>query len=79
MKIIVRLYKNGKVIKRIVAPREKWRKVYAKLASAVADKWFVEVDYGYAKDVFGKRIMFKNTGTYNNLKESQKALQAFIE
>ena len=77
MRVIV--YKKNKVIKRLIADRSKWRKVYAKLASAGSDKWFVEVNYGYDRDAYGQKVMFKNTGTYNNLKEAKAAFKAFIE
>ena len=80
MKIIIRLYKKGKVIKwYITSDRTKFRKMYSKLASAVAEKYFVRVEYGYDKDASGKRIMFYNEYFGSNLREAKQALSAFIE
>lgn len=80
MEIIIRLYKKGKVVRRyITSDRKKFRKMYAKLASAVADKYYIRVNYGYDKDVFGKREMFYNEYFDTNLKDAKKALSAFLE
>lgn len=79
MKINVKVYKNNKLIKRLIANRDKWRKLYSKLASSGADKWQIKVDYGVKEDSFGEKIMFSNSGTYNNLREAKLALNAFIE
>ena len=79
MKITVRLYRKGRLIKRTTVDRAKWRKVYAKLASAVAHKYCIKVDYGIFKNVWGKRTMFSNEGIYDTRKEARQALRAFME
>lgn len=41
--------------------------------------WGVSVTYGKGKDVFGKTVMFRNDGEYENSKDAIKALKAFID
>jgi hypothetical protein len=80
MTITVRIYnKKNKLIGRRTANRDNWRKLYGKLASAVGHKWFIRVEYGYDKDVYGKRHLFVNEGEYTKLSEAKKALSAFME
>jgi hypothetical protein len=59
--------------------RENWAKLYGKLASAVGYKWHILVRYGYDRNVFGERVMFKNEGTYYKLSDAKQAFGAFIE
>jgi len=80
MKINVTLYnKNNKVVGHRHGIRANWKKLYGKLASAVAHKWYIKVDYGYGRDVWGKQEKFINEGVYYNLLEAKKALSAFME
>jgi hypothetical protein len=79
MKITVRLYKRGKVIKRLLANRDKWRKIYSKIASAAAQKWYIRVEYGKYKNCFGNIQIFYNDGIYTNEKEAKKVFKIFIE
>ena len=79
MMITVRIYKKNKLVGRRMADKSNWRKLYGKLASAGGDKWFVQVAYGYDKNVFGKRTLFKNEGEYTKLSEAKRALSAFLE
>lgn len=80
MKIIVRLYKRNKLIKRLVANRGKWRKVYAKIASAGRQTRFYErVEYGIDRDVFGRKEMFCNEYEGDDQQEAKNALKAFLE
>jgi hypothetical protein len=79
MEINVRIYNKGKLVKRRIGQREDWKKIHGKLASAVGDKYLVEVDYGLQEDVFGNKVKFFNKGTYTNSKDAKQALSAFIE
>jgi len=63
----------------MTAKRQNWRRVYAKLASAAAQKYLIRVEYGYDTDWQGKRVLFYNEGEYTTLDEARKALSAFIE
>ena len=83
MNIIVRIYnKKGRVIGRRTGGKENWKKLYGKLASAYGHnrpyRWWVHVSYGHDKNVFGKRVLFKNEGEYYNAKDATRALQAFM-
>jgi hypothetical protein len=80
MKIIIRLYDaKGSVIKRITGSRENWRKMYAKLASAVAQKYLVRVEYGIGPTAQKTREMFFNEYEGSSLSEAKVALKAFLE
>jgi hypothetical protein len=91
MKIIIRIYKGKKVVKRLIANKDKWRKAYAKLASAVGDKYFVRVEYGEARTNFDHTVcysdgmktkktdMFYNEYEGTSVTEAKHALQAFME
>ena len=80
MEITVRIYNNkNKLVAYRVAKNGNSRKIYGRLASAVGQKWFLRVDYGYAKNVLGQRVLFKNEGEYTNLIDAKKALSAFLE
>jgi len=80
MKIVIRIYnKKNKLVARRMGGRDNWPKLYGKLASAVGHKWVIRVDYGYAENVFGERVMFKNEGVYYNVLEARRALAVFIE
>lgn len=79
MKITIRLYRNNKLIKRLIADRTKWRKVYRKLASAHSEKYLVRVEYNYKKTGKGEKIMFFNEYEGKSLSEAKKALKAFID
>lgn len=71
MRIIIRLY-NGKnkVIKRLIGKQCDWRKLYSKLASAAARKYFVRVEYD--EDSFNEYEGSEAT-------EARQALRAFLE
>lgn len=79
MKIYIRLYRKNKVIKRYIGGRANWRKVYAKLASAVAEKYFIRVEYGKQMSVFGTKEMFFNEYEGDSVVDAKKAFKAFIE
>ena len=80
MKITIRIYQGKKVVKRMIGTRENWRRLYAKLASARHQtRYFIRVEYGYDKDVFGERVMFDNKYDGDNQKEAKEALRAFLE
>ena len=80
MKIIVRVYKKGKVIRRwMTQDRTKWRKLHAKLASAGGKKYYVRVEYSIQENAYGKKELFFNEGVYDNSKEAKQALSAFME
>ena len=53
--------------------------MYAKLASAVGHKWHILVHYGFQKNAYGEKTMFKNEGIYYRLSDAKNALTAFIE
>ena len=61
--------------------RAKFRKMHAKLASAGRQitRFFVRVEYGYNKNVYGKKIMFHNEYIGDNLAEAKLALSAFLK
>lgn len=84
MKILLRIYRNQKLIKKTnPADRSKWRKLYSKLAWAQNKKgqfkYYIHVEYGYKINNWGKRCMFYNSGTYTNIHEAKEAFKAFIE
>lgn len=39
----------------------------------------VSVVYGFAKNAYGKRVLFKNEGTYDNWEDLGCMLEAFID
>ena len=50
-------------------------------AKAYLNKGFkitIRVTYGYGTDVFGKRILFDNIGTFTNVKDLKWAYKAFV-
>jgi hypothetical protein len=80
MKIIIRKYNDkGKLIGRRLGNRDNWKKLYGKLASPVAHTYVVRVEYGYEKDVSGKKVLFHNEYEGNSLQEAKQALSAFME
>ena len=62
-----------------VLPITKSPKIYAGLKARSFLKVHLKVEYGKKKDVFGKLVMFENSGTYDNKKEARLALRAFLE
>ena len=79
MNIKIKLRTKGKPTRYIMAPRSKWRRLYAKLASARAQKYLVRVEYGKDKTNTGTTEMFYNEGEYDNPRDAREALKAFIE
>jgi|GEM_PF-3217213 hypothetical protein len=80
MKITVRIYnKKNRLVRYRVSSFANWRKIYGLLASAAGYKWYIRVYYGYGKNVFGKRVMFKNEEEYFKVSEAKRALSIFME
>lgn len=60
--------------------KTKWRKAYAKIASAAGEnRYFIRVEYGKKEDIHGKMVMFYNEYNGYDKKEAKQALGAFIE
>lgn len=72
MKVTVKLYNGRKIVRRwMTQDKTKWRKLYAKLASAGRQtRYFIRVS-----DENG----MKNEYDGDNLQEAKKALSAFLE
>lgn len=79
MKIIIRLYRHNRVIKRLIGNRDNWRKLYARLASAVSERYLVRVEYGSGITNKETTEMFYNEYEGESLIEAKQALKAFLE
>jgi len=57
----------------------RFNRLYHRIRHGSWAKIYIKVEYGKQEDVFGKKIMFYNDGTYEKRKEALQALHAFLE
>jgi hypothetical protein len=61
------------------ATSDKWRRIYSRIASAVAQKYIIKVDYGKHLDNFDKRTTFINEAECENKRDAKATLSDFLE